>query len=333
MEQELLINRNLIYYYENISLFINFFKQIYYKNRLFFQGTFDNKTHKLESGKLYDLANDSKTLIYDGKFINGLPSGVGKTNSCSYIWLNGCIFSQMTKLGTNKTDDLDYYHHIDISDPDYFQMYKQIVSTGVRDQHNRCKLHFSKNYEHGYPIITDTGEINELFDIVTNTEKQIDTTMTTLNKKHTIYYFNECWQTPVITEYQVFHLYYNLSQPLSCDYFAFPWATMLDQLFTNCKTDLLDFILNYNVKSEQCFTVCQHIAFRKLLPLFKRIGITHVFASHCSNIDVINESRYGVKIIPFQLYAFNEYNGFSPTGNRNHLCSFTPLKISIRTAD
>ena len=85
MEQELIINRNLIYYYENISLFINFFKQIYYKNRLFFQGTFDNKTRRLEVGKLYDLANDSKTLIYDGKFVNGLPSGVGKTNSHSYI--------------------------------------------------------------------------------------------------------------------------------------------------------------------------------------------------------------------------------------------------------
>jgi hypothetical protein len=54
-------------------------------------------------------------------------------------------------------------------------------------------------------------------------------------------------------------------------------------------------------------TVCQHIHFRCLLPLFKKIGIKIIFTPHCELDDYLLEKEYDIKIVPFMLYPV-KYN-------------------------
>jgi hypothetical protein len=67
----------------------------------------------------------------------------------------------------------------------------------------------------------------------------------------------------------------------------------------------MDVVYHHTIEADRCFTVCQHITFRRLLPLFKKMGITHVFASHCSHNDWLLEEKYDIRILPFPIYAFN----------------------------
>jgi hypothetical protein len=59
-----------------------------------------------------------------------------------------------------------------------------------------------------------------------------------------LYYYDNDWQKPVITEYQVFKLF-NQQENILTDYFAFPWATMIDNY--NAKKKIYT-ILFLNIK-------------------------------------------------------------------------------------
>ena len=139
-----------------------------------------------------------------------------------------------------------------------------------------------------------------------------------------IYYFDQKWQYPVVTEKQVYNLLENANN-LPCDFFAFPFATLID-MYTHMKNDdLLQIIGDFSIidKKRNCFTVCQHIRFRYLLPLMKKIGITHVFASHVSKYDYLYEEKFKIKIIPFHLFAYNSINDFDINNKKeNYRLSF-----------
>ncbi len=113
------------------------------------------------------------------------------------------------------------------------------------------------------------------------------------------------WQRPVITELTFFLQYSDYP-----NYFPFPWATLIDFVYTkptfpyqSLYNDLKDL-----VKSDPKFvsnpltTCCQHIYYYKLYDLFQSLNIKNLYIPHKSFlVDNIN----GIKHIACPLYASN----------------------------
>ena len=360
------INYNLIFYYENKEKFIKKDDKIYFKEKIFFQGKFNDDV--LENGDLYDLfvnkkiasfVKENDVLIYKGSFRGGLPFGLGSGynlwgNPCfSGLMLNGYLlkniphskFLQINKLNDNDKSKMNFlsilnqYVELNILKETDFKLYKKYVYNGLNECDNNykvekleekiiklkinvpnnnkfCNLHFSKKLNPGYEFINNNFELinfkNHDSDFKIETKK--------FNEK-TLFYLNQQWQYPAITEKKVFDLYYNKNS-IPHNYFAFPWATLIDQINFLRETKLMNVVYNYKIDKNECFTVCQHISFRRLLPLFKKIGITHVFASHASHNDYLLEEKYNIKIVPFPLFPVN-YNSEQISGkNDTYLFSF-----------
>ena len=102
------------------------------------------------------------------------------------------------------------------------------------------------------------------------------------------------WQYPVITEKTFYEQ--NKTNPL---YLGIPWATIIDKRITQ---DSVARILLAFKKCDNYYTCCQHISFRKLIPLFKVLGIKTIYSSHAI---IGEESINGIQIIPCPLYAVN----------------------------
>lgn len=102
------------------------------------------------------------------------------------------------------------------------------------------------------------------------------------------------WQYPVITEKEFYNQ--NNTNPNYC---GVPWATCIDK---NVNINLLFKVLKPYTKHKHYYTCCQHIYFRKLIPLMKTIGITTLYTPHkIKNEDAIN----GITLKPCPLYAVN----------------------------
>lgn len=102
------------------------------------------------------------------------------------------------------------------------------------------------------------------------------------------------WQYPVKTE----EIFYEQNKD-NVDFCGIPWATIIDK---KCDTNsLFKFLLPF-FKHKNYYTCCQHISFRKLIPLMKILGIKEVYTPHkVIGEDFIN----GVKLLPCPLYAVN----------------------------
>ncbi len=114
--------------------------------------------------------------------------------------------------------------------------------------------------------------------------------METLIEKNKLF-----WQYPVITEKQFF--IQNKDNP---SFLGFPWATIIDKRYN---LNIIYRILDTSIKKDcHYYTCCQHIHFRKLIPSFKAINISILYASHkIKGEDEIN----GIRILPCPLYAVN----------------------------
>lgn len=99
------------------------------------------------------------------------------------------------------------------------------------------------------------------------------------------------WQRPVITEKEFFE-----QNKYDSNYLGFPWAEVIDRKHNQNK--VYDFLKN----KEKNYTCCQHIYFRKLIPLFKKLGITKLYACH-KKID--EDYIEDIQIIACPLYAVN----------------------------
>ena len=107
--------------------------------------------------------------------------------------------------------------------------------------------------------------------------------------------FKLFWQYPVITEKTFFEQ--NKYDP---EFLAFPWATILDKSY-NIDTICKIITENLNLENKK-YTCCQHIYFKKLIPLFKILGIKILYTPH----KIINEDHLdGIQIKPCPLYAVN----------------------------
>jgi len=123
---------------------------------------------------------------------------------------------------------------------------------------------------------------------------------------HKLYYYaKDDWQKPVITEYQIFKSFKE-SKNIPMNYFAFPWANLIDDKLKD-NNIIKEFLQRYRVENKDCFTVIQHIHFRNLVPLIKKIGIKYIFSSHKQLSDTDIEKKHNVKIIPISLYPA-QYN-------------------------
>ena len=74
------------------------------------------------------------------------------------------------------------------------------------------------------------------------------------------------WQYPVITE----KTFYQQNKSKT-NYIGIPWATIIDKKYN---LNVIFNLLKVFVKNDMFYyTCCQHVSFRKLLPLFKALNI------------------------------------------------------------
>lgn len=139
---------------------------------------------------------------------------------------------------------------------------------------------------------------------------------------YNFYYYNENWQKPVITEQQIFQLFYK-NKNIPTNFFAFPWASLYDSQLNN---NAVNNLLTYKVQDKMCFTIIQHIHFRKYLELFKNIGITHIFTPHKQFDDIKLEDQFNIKIIALSLYPVQTNNNLTDNAidivSRKYVASF-----------
>mgnify|MGYP000093996608 CR=1 FL=1 len=105
------------------------------------------------------------------------------------------------------------------------------------------------------------------------------------------------WQYPVITE-KTFYLQ-NKKDPYCL---IIPWATIIDFGFN--LSNLFKIIDNYKNKSNSnnYYTCCQHIYYRKIIPICKLLGICKIYSPHkVKGLDFIED----IEILPCPLYAVN----------------------------
>ena len=110
-------------------------------------------------------------------------------------------------------------------------------------------------------------------------EKNKDIMSSNYNNNYKIIYFNDykSWQKHVITEYQIFK---NLSNNIiPYNYFAFPWANLIDSTHVNKYKYLIDILSNYknNDLTIKYFTVIQHVEFKDYLQICKDLNIQYVY--------------------------------------------------------
>ena len=123
-----------------------------------------------------------------------------------------------------------------------------------------------------------------------------------------IFAFPYEWQQPAKTELWAYEqLLEKPDKDVYVQYICFPWATLVDYLDQHPAKakELLKALDNrpprfaLNVK-----TFCQHIYALKLIPFFKRIGITEIYWSHkLKGQDEIE----GIKLRPYPLYPVMHY--------------------------
>jgi len=143
-----------------------------------------------------------------------------------------------------------------------------------------------------------------------------------------VFAFPYDWQQPAKTELWAYEqLLEKPDNDIYTQYICFPWATLVDYLDHNPAKarELLIALENkpprfaLNVK-----TFCQHIYALKLLPFFKKLGITEIYWSH--KIKGQDEVE-GIKLKPYPLYPVMHYKRKKPYKNkplseRKYLYSF-----------
>jgi len=98
------------------------------------------------------------------------------------------------------------------------------------------------------------------------------------------------WQYPIITEKTFYE-----QNKIDPNYVGLPWATILDKQ----KRLDMEYLIKHIHKAES-YTCCQHIRFRNIIPILKKIGITVLYTPHkIKGEDYID----GVVIKTCPLYA------------------------------
>lgn len=138
-----------------------------------------------------------------------------------------------------------------------------------------------------------------------------------------IVYYDNNWQKPVITEYNMYKLIKS-QETIPYNYFAYPWASLVDDI-NHFKKDFEKTLTHLPTeKTIGYFTIVQHIRYKMLFSKFKDLNIKYIFASHYTQADNEEASKLGLLLFPFPLYAV--YKGKSEDyiepSKRKYLASF-----------
>lgn len=158
------------------------------------------------------------------------------------------------------------------------------------------------------------------------------------------------WQFPTITERQAFDNHAalplapwqpKLSGPVQ-SYLGLPWATYIDkkttpedvrQVFRTRLNGYRALATEWGLvwgEDVRIHTVCQHIYWARLLPLWAELGITDIHLSHCEPTSADIASKHGLRVHSWPLAAANVVNperleGLAigkPIAERKRLASF-----------
>jgi hypothetical protein len=126
------------------------------------------------------------------------------------------------------------------------------------------------------------------------------------------------WDRTLRTELE----FYNQNQN-NPNYYALAWTSLLRKIKKfnhNHNSDLIQKLVNLKKDNTTYFTCCQHIDFKKLIPVFQKLNINTVYASH----KIIQENYINdIKIIACPIYAVNIEDN-----NRNSLIKQQVDKIN-----
>jgi len=161
-----------------------------------------------------------------------------------------------------------------------------------------------------------------------------------LEKKSNIMF----WQFPCRTEAVAFENHKNTIFPPTYKnneihiYLGLPWATWIDKKELTPKELLIPrvrlsgyiHVLKELGLTLRIHTVCQHIYWRKLLPIWQSLGVTDLWLSHKTAAIAENDKNLPFKFHPWQLYAVNVEDSKRNSGiiigkdpaNKRYLASF-----------
>lgn len=112
------------------------------------------------------------------------------------------------------------------------------------------------------------------------------------------------FRKPEATELRAFESIKTMSAPLErVLYFAIPWSEVLDKRAHIDVEEVLEELKRFQGKRPVAVTVVQHREYKRLMEIFIFLGISAVYASHCSIKDCT--SFVGLWVRPFPLYACN----------------------------
>jgi len=90
------------------------------------------------------------------------------------------------------------------------------------------------------------------------------------------------------------------------NYLAIPWAILIN-------SNQLDKVPNIQLKDG--FAICQHIRYKKILPIIQRMGLKLLFTPHARKDEIYED----IKVLPF---PFNAVSGKDAAAKKNLLYSF-----------
>ena len=126
--------------------------------------------------------------------------------------------------------------------------------------------------------------------------------------------FDNCWQTPAITEYYSFQQLKKYQwRPPGFTYVAFPWATLIDLLQTGQQIpeslakgyEAIILQSRWARQNTTLITVCQHIYAQRFSPIFKACHLQIIYWSHTTFQDSHHD---GLEWRPYPLYPVQKHS-------------------------
>tara|TARA_B110000971_G_scaffold221756_1_gene270397 strand:- start:202 stop:6702 length:6501 start_codon:yes stop_codon:yes gene_type:complete len=194
---------------------------------------------------------------------------------------------QYTSLFLKKRESVTY-HPTDLDD------YRKSVLPWKNTKEQLNKMMTYNIYDKDFTLFGYEKSSKKVDGIVNNTQEEIF-----MNKNKLF------WQYPVITEETFFK-----QNKLDPEFLGLPWATFIDNQIkktgskfniSTCNEMYTFLNKNLNLKNKK-YTCCQHIYFKSLIPLFKKLGVSVIYTPH----KIIGDDNIdGIQIRPCPLYAVN----------------------------
>jgi hypothetical protein len=274
----------------------------------YFQNLLELKVKKNINKLIYSVNSSDEINCFEYEF--------SKVSTINIIDISG-LKNSIDNYGISYVSEFEISYAIDYEWVKYPQKFKGIP---------RANGNFIKRNYLSLPIFCKKIRIhilNYVGKLFLETSFYGDTIKSSQRGQYNITYYDNMWQKPVITEYNIFRQIMD-SGKLPFNYFAFPWATLIDETNqgrANIRHLLLDYL---ELQNYEYFTIVQHIYYKELFEIFCKLNIKYIFTSHFTEEDQILAYKYGLELYPFPLYAKCqlEKTFFVDIKDRKYLTSF-----------